>query len=169
MKSTAKNNDGQASGARQGLIATPCSLSLVPVTLKEANEFVSRHHRHHKPVPGHKWSVGITDGVTVRGVAIVGRPVARMADDGATLEVNRCCTDGVTNGCSMLYGAAWRAAKAMGYRKLITYTLPKEGGGSLRASGWRLVGEAGGGNWHRDSRPRVDTEHQQRKFRWEAV
>lgn len=144
------------------------ALRLVPTSLKEANEFVSQHHRHHKPCVGHKFSIAIADN-EVRGVAIVGRPVSRMADDGWTLEVNRCCTDGVKNGCSMLYGAAWRAAKAMGFKRLITYTLPNEGGTSLRAAGWRLVGEAGGGQWTRESRPRVETEHAQKKWRWEAV
>ena len=151
----------------EGRSAPTCSLSLVPVTLGEANTFVEMHHRHHKPTVGHKYSIGITDGQEIRGVCIVGRPVARRLDDGATLEVNRCCTDGVQNGCSMLYGAAWRAAKAMGYRKLITYTLPQEGGASLRGAGWNCIGEAGGGNWNVQSRPRVDTDIQQRKFRWE--
>lgn len=144
-------------------------LMLIPMTLTEANEFVRQFHRHHKPVVGHKFSIGITDGQTVRGVVIVGRPVARMLDNGTTLEVNRCCTDGVKNGCSMLYGAAWRAAKALGYKKLITYTLPTEGGSSLRAAGWKLLGEAGGGNWNVKSRPRVDTQHQQMKLKWEAA
>lgn len=147
---------------------TAGSLQLTPITLTEANDFVARHHRHHKPVVGHKYSIAVSDD-EVRGVVIVGRPVARMLDNGWTLEVNRCCTDGVNNGCSMLYGAAWRAAKALGYKKLITYTLPQEGGASLRASGWKLIGEAGGGNWNVKSRPRVDTEHQQIKLRWEAA
>ena len=145
------------------------NLSLMPITLKEANEFVRLHHRNHNTVTGHKFSVGVTDGESVRGVAIVGRPVSRHEDNGATLEVARCCTDGVKNGCSMLYGAAWRAVKAMGYSRLITYTLPSEGGSSLKASGWRLLGEHGGGNWNTKSRPRVDTEHQQTKFKWAAT
>ena len=104
----------------------------------------------------------------VRGVAIVGRPVARMSDNGWTLEVNRCCTDGSKNACSMLYGAAWRAAKALGYKRLVTYTLPEEGGTSLRAAGWKLLGEAGGGSWNRSSRPRIDTAPTQGKLAWEA-
>jgi len=144
-------------------------LELTPITLREANDFVGRLHRHHKPVVGHKFSIAISDGDAVRGVAIVGRPVARHLDNGWTLEVNRCCTDGVRNGCSMLYGAAWRAAKALGYKRLITYTLLEEGGASLKAANWRLIGEAGGGNWNRKSRPRIDTEHQQIKLRWESV
>jgi hypothetical protein len=143
-------------------------LSIVPIDFAEANEFVRLHHRHHKPCVGHKFSIGVTDGEKIRGVAIVGRPVARMLQDGWTLEVNRCCTDGVKNACSMLYGAAWRAAKALGYRRLITYTLPEEGGISLRASGWKLVGKRGGGSWNVPSRPRVDKHPTQQKLLWEA-
>jgi len=143
-------------------------LDLTPTTLKEACEFVRRHHRHHKPPVGHKFSIAVSSEDEVKGVVIVGRPVARNLDNGWTLEVNRCCTDGTKNACSMLYGAAWRAAKAMGYKKLITYTLPNEGGVSLIAAGWRLIGEAGGGNWSRKTRPRIDTEHQQIKLKWQA-
>jgi hypothetical protein len=155
----------------EGYLLRLFMLDLVPVTLKEANAFVALHHRHHLPVVGHKFSLGITDGSKIRGVCIVGRPVSRHLDNGATLEVNRCCTDGVKNGCSMLYGAAWRAAKAMGYKKLLTYTLPQEGGASLRAAGWICIGEAGGGNWNVNSRPRVDTREdlQQLKLRWETA
>lgn len=145
------------------------ALELIPLTLAEANAFVEQHHRHHKPVPGHKFSLGVAQGDTVVGVAIVGRPVARGSDNGLTLEVNRCCTDGTRNACSMLYGAAWRATKALGYRRLVTYTLPEEGGASMRASGWRLLGERGGGSWSMPSRPRVDTHPLQAKLLWEAV
>jgi hypothetical protein len=147
------------------------SLEIVPISLAEANTFVAGHHRHHKPVVGHKFSIAAAEAEIVRGVAIVGRPVARLLDDGWTLEVNRCCTDGARNACSMLYGAAWRAAKALGYRRLITYTLPEEGGASMRAAGWRLVGLRGGGNWNVSSRPRVDTEAALRgqKNLWEAA
>lgn len=144
-------------------------VAVVPVTIKEANQVVARWHRHHKPVVGAKFAIGISDGTTIRGVAIVGRPVARMADDGWTVEVTRCCTDGIRNGCSQLYGAAWRAARAMGYRRLITYTLPEEGGASLRAAGLKLIGAAGGGKWGRKDRPRVDEHPLQRKLRWEAT
>lgn len=145
------------------------SFVIVPTTLREANAFVARHHRHHKPVRGAKFAVAVSDGGGVRGIAIVGRPVARMSDDGLTLEVNRCCTDGARNACSMLYAAAWRAARAMGYKRLITYTLPEEGGVSLRASGFKLIGQAGGGSWSRPSRPRVDLAPLQAKLRWEMA
>ena len=96
-------------------------LRIVPVSLKTANAYVAKQHRHHKPVTGHKFSIGCTNAQDVLvGVAIVGRPVSRYLDDGQTLAVNRLCTDGTKNACSMLYAAAWRAAQAMGYRKIIT-------------------------------------------------
>ena len=142
-------------------------LSVVPMTLAEANAFVRTHHRHHQPVPGSKFCLGISNGEAIVGVAIVGRPVARMADNGWTLEVNRSCTDGTKNANSMLYGACRRAAFALGYRKLVTYTLPSEGGASLKAAGWTCLGEAGGGKWSREARPRVDTHPTQTKLRWE--
>ncbi|WP_116378603.1 XF1762 family protein [Cupriavidus taiwanensis] len=145
------------------------ALRVVPVSFAEANAFVSQHHRHHKPVVGTKFCVAVADGDDVAGVALVGRPVARALDDGWTLEVNRCCTNGARNACSMLYSAAWRAARALGYRKLITYTLPEEGGASLRAAGWRVVAQTDGGSWDCPSRPRVDQHPTQGKLRWEAA
>jgi hypothetical protein len=144
-------------------------LTLVPVTLGEANAFVAKWHRHHKPVPGAKFCVGVAKDGNVCGVAIVGRPIARMADDGWTLEVNRTCTDGTKNANSLLYGAVRRASWALGFKRLITYTLAKEGGASLRAAGFRLIGEAGGGRWSRESRPRIDTHPLQKKLKWEAT
>ena len=103
-------------------------LALIPVSLSQANDFVEQHHRHHKPVRGHKFSIGcITDG-RLATVAIVGRPVSRHLDDGFTLEVNRLCSDGTKNACSFLYAAAARAAKELGYRRIITYTLDTENG-----------------------------------------
>ena len=98
------------------------ALDIVPITLAEANEFVKRNHRHHGKVIGHKFSIAVADVETSKivGVAIVGRPVSRFLDDGWTLEVNRLCTDGTHNACSMLYAAAWRAARAMGYKRVIT-------------------------------------------------
>jgi len=145
-------------------------LRIVPITFAEAKAHIATHHRHHKPPLSHKFSVAVADEEgTVRGVATVGRPVSRHLDDGWTLEVNRVATDGARNACSMLYGAAWRVAKALGYRKLITYTLPEEGGASLRGAGWRCIGEAGGGAWDRKSRPRVDLAPQQVKMKWEAT
>lgn len=145
------------------------SLRIVPISFAEANAFVARHHRHHKPVAGTKFCVAVAIGGEIAGVALIGRPVARALDDGWTLEVNRCCTDGTKNACSMLYAAAWRAARALGYQKLITYTLPEEGGASLRAAGWHVVAQTDGGSWNCPSRPRVDTHPTQGKLRWEAA
>ena len=145
-------------------------MRITPITLAEANAFVDAQHRHHAPVPGAKFCIAASEGETVRGVAIVGRPVARMLDDGWTLEVNRCATDGARNACSMLYGAAWRAARALGYQRLITYTLVEEGGASLRGAGWRCLGETStaGRGWNCATRPRVDTHPLQAKLRWEV-
>lgn len=143
-------------------------LSIIPLPLDEANAFVAQHHRHHTPVIGHKFSLGVVkDGVVV-GVAIVGRPVARALDDGLTLEVTRSCTDGTPNANSALYGAARRATFALGYKRLGTYTLASESGVSLKAAGWHLIGEAGGGSWDCPSRPRVDKHPLQTKLRWEV-
>lgn len=144
------------------------SLQLQPITLREANAFVTEHHRHHKPVPGAMFSIAVSEGDKVVGVAIIGRPKARMLQDGWTAEVNRLATDGSRNACSILYAAAWRACRAMGYKQLITYTLPEEGGASLRAAGWKCLGKAGGGSWSRPSRPTVDTHPLQEKLKWLA-
>jgi hypothetical protein len=145
-------------------------LHVVPITQREAFAYVARHHRHHQPPRGSIIQVAVCDDDgEVRGVAIVGRPLARMLQDGWTAEVVRVATDGSRNACSMLYGACWRAVRALGYRKLVTYTLPEEGGASLRGAGFQLIGEAGGGSWARKDRPRVDLHPTQRKFRWERV
>lgn len=145
-------------------------LDLVPVTLAEANAFVEQKHRHHGKTAGHKFSVAVADTETkeIVGVAIVGRPVSRFLDDGWTLEVNRLCTDGTKNACSMLYAAAWRAARAMGYKKLVTYILESESGTSLKAAGWKCIGKAGGLRWTGKRRPQVDLCPAQMKIRWEV-
>jgi hypothetical protein len=131
-------------------------LYAVPMDLEGANEFVHRHHRHHKPVQGHKFSIGAAIGDKIIGVVIVGRPVARLRDDGLTLEVTRLCTDGTRNACSFLYGAAARTAFALGYRRIGTYIRADEPGTSLMAVDWRLVGEVSGHSWDTPSRPRKD-------------
>lgn len=124
-------------------------LTIIPCELDEANAFVKHHHRHHPPVIGHKFSLAVVDqNGTIHGVAIVGRPVARRLDNGLTMEVTRVATDSTKNACSALYGACRRATFALGYKRLITYTLDTEPGTSLRAAGWRLIGTAGGGSWH---------------------
>jgi hypothetical protein len=147
-------------------------LFIMPVELSEANEMVKRWHRHHRPVIGHKFSLGLVLSYPTPhyiGCAIVGRPVSRMLDDGLTLEVYRVAVpEGQRNACSKLYGACRKAAFALGYKKLVTYTLPTESGASLRAAGYRCIGEAGGGSWNRASRPRIDKAPLQTKMRWEV-
>jgi hypothetical protein len=132
-------------------------LKLVPITFSEGKQFVQEHHRHNKPPVGWKFGVGVElDGVLV-GVAMAGRPIARRLDDGVTLEVNRTCTLGTPNANSMLYGAIWRAAKALGYCKCITYTQADESGASLRAAGWVQVADLKpNAGWDAPSRPRKD-------------
>lgn len=149
---------------------THSGLTLVPITLREANAMVARLHRHHRPARGCICCVAAAMATEVVGVAIVGRPLARALQDGWTAEVLRVATDGTKNASSLLYGACWRAAKALGYRRLVTYTLPTESGVSLRAAGWCLVAEkTGGGSWSRHNRPRVDMHPTQAKLRWEAA
>jgi hypothetical protein len=131
-------------------------LSLCRVELSEANDFVKAHHRHHKEVVGHKFSLGAILDDELQGVVIVGRPVSRFRDDGDTLEVTRLCTTGHKNACSFLYGAAARACFALGYHRIGTYILQAEDGASLRASGWRLIGQTPGKSWSVPSRPRDD-------------
>lgn len=146
-------------------------LCLVPTTLRSANAYIAEHHRHHRPARGCISVVAVADGSRRCGVAVVGRPLARMLQDGFTAEVTRCCTDGTRNACSMLYRAAWRSVKALGYRRLVTYTLPSESGASLRAAGFTMIGEAGGGRWHRPrcGRVRVDQHPTGPKLRWEIL
>jgi hypothetical protein len=143
-------------------------LQIVPCTLAAANLFVQRHHRHHGRVVGAKFTLACARADRVCGVAIVGRPVARMLDDGVTLEVTRVATRGMRNACSILYGAARRAARALGYRRLVTYTLLRESGASLRAVGWKITALVRGRSWSCASRPRKDKHPLVTKIRWEA-
>jgi hypothetical protein len=145
------------------------TLELQPISYEEACLFIAAHHRHHLPPQGWKFGIALNDGESIVGVATIGRPVARHLDDGWTLEVTRCCTDGTRNACSMLYGASWRAAKALGYRKLITYTLNSESGISLKAAGWKMVGQTDPRSWSRPSRHRIDKSPLQGKLVWEAA
>lgn len=133
-------------------------LRVVPVKFADACGFIQMWHRHHRPPVGAKFCFGIADSSDrLVGVAIVGRPVARMFDDGLTLEVTRSATDGTANANSMLYGAAWRATKALGYRRLVTYTQQGESGSSLRAAGWHVVAQLQPRpGWNVPSRPRED-------------
>ena len=134
-----------------------------------ATAFVSAHHRHHTPPVGHVFSLGAFLGDKLVGVAIVGRPVSRHRDDGLTAEITRLCTDGTRNAASFLLGRAARAAFALGFKKVGTYTLAREGGASLRAAGWTLIGKAGGGSWSVPSRPREDKHPLEQKLLWELV
>jgi len=146
------------------------SLRVVPASRADVAAFIARVHRNHKPPAGDIFRLAcVDDAGTVRGVASIGRPVARMLDDGWTLEVSRVATDGVPNGCSILYGAARRIGWAMGYRRIYTYTLPEEGGASLRAAGWAEDGAKGGGQWHRPARTRGAAERADIKTRWSCV
>lgn len=142
-------------------------LQHVRIDLAEANEFVRQHHRHHRPVVGHLFSIGAALDERIVGVVIVGRPVSRVRDDGLTAEVTRLCTDGTKNVCSFLYGCAARAAFALGFKKIGTYILASETGASLAASGWRLIGEVAGRSWSCPSRPRVDKHPTQDKLLFE--
>ena len=149
-------------------------LEVVPVTTREANEFVANFHRHNKPTNGGKFSIGAIYGDELVGVAIVGRPVARMLDDGLTVEVTRVCVvdHAPKNTCSFLYGRCWRIWQQMGGKRMITYTLQEESGSSLRGAGWKIVGEVKPTErgWDRDNRKRNwQPIYGQMKFRWEAV
>jgi hypothetical protein len=152
-------------------------LELQPITYREACAFIREHHRHHDPPQGYLFAVAVNDGSRVVGVATIGRPVARMLQDGFTAEVTRVCVlsdlprykDHPPPACSKLYAAAWRAARALGYRRLITYTLATESGTSVKAAGWKEVGRAGGGQWNRKSRPRVETQQAGQKTLWERA
>lgn len=123
-------------------------MKIAPITFKEASSYINQYHRHHKATIGCKFCISVVDdNGQLRGVAVCGRPVSRHLDDGETLEINRVCTDGARNACSMLYGACCRIAKEMGYRKVITYILESESGTSLKASNFVCEGEAGGKHW----------------------
>lgn len=145
-------------------------LCIVPCTLREAHAFTARWHRHHGASVGGLFALACAASDDfICGVAVVGRPVSRMLQDGFTAEVTRLSTDGTKNACSMLYAASWRAARAMGYRRLITYILATEAGASLAAAGWKMVGETRGASWSRLSRPRVDISPLQNKLRYEVT
>ena len=144
-------------------------LEIQPITYAEACDFIREYHSHHLPPQGWKFGIAVNDGKKIVGVISVGRPVARYSDNGWTLEVTRCCTDRTKHVASKLYAAAWRAVRAMGYKRLITYTLKEEKGTSLVAAGWKIIGETSGGSWNCKSRPRIDKHPLGQKTLWEAV
>jgi hypothetical protein len=144
------------------------ALKVVPLTLKQANDLVTKWHRHHKPSRGHRFSIGVEENGELVGAAICGRPVARAVDQYNVLEVSRLVTNGGKNACSKLYSAAARAAREMGFRKIQTYILSEEHGTSLTASGWEKVAETAGGDWTSSSKPnRRQDQPQGPKSRWE--
>jgi len=145
-------------------------LSIVPCTREQAKNFVRLNHRHHNPsVIGIFCVACVDESGLVRGVAMVGRPVARLSCDGRTVEVNRVATDGCPNACSFLLGACRRIAFELGYTKILTYTLPAEGGASLRGAGWSCAGEAGGGSWKNHPRPGRDNHPTSVKVKWVSM
>ncbi len=137
-----------------------------PITLRTANAFILNFHRHHGGTVGCKFALGLFDGDKMVGCAVCGRPVARGLDNGLTCEVNRLCTNGTKNACSMLYGACCRVAKAMGYKTIYTYTLETESGVSLKAAGFSLDKVTAGGSWDCPTRNRKDKHPTEKKKRW---
>ena len=140
-------------------------MKAVRIELNEANEFVARLHRHHKPVVGHRFSIGAEHNGVLVGCVIVGRPVARQSDQRNIAEVTRLATDGTPNACSFLYGQAARAAKELGFLSIQTFILPTETGVSLKASGWKNLGETKNGSWHTRTNRRND-QPECRKIKW---
>lgn len=130
-----------------------------PISIRDANRVVGQWHRHSRPTgPRAKFAIAAEQDGQLVGVAIVGRPKARHLDDGWTAEVLRVATNGCRNACSFLYGACWRAVIALGYRRLVTYTLASEPGTSVKAAGGRRDGDVPADTWHRPSRPRLDAD-----------
>ena len=131
-------------------------LSVVPITLALANDFIDQLHRHHKNLNTHKFSLGCVNSGVLVGVCVVQRPCARKRDDGQSAEVARLCTDGTRNACSILYAAAARTAREMGFWRIGTYILESELGTTLKASGWKYthMTETDGSGWARPASKR---------------
>lgn len=149
-------------------------MTIVPMTLKEANNFVTSHHRHSRAVVGHRFSIGLLKDAELVGVAIVGRTISRRLHADTTAEVLRVCviTEANKGACSMLYAACWRAWRAMGGLRLITYTLKSESGASLRGAGWKVLHETktNAGGWSNPARPREwQPIYGELKLRWEVA
>jgi hypothetical protein len=144
-------------------------VNLIPVTLKQANDFVKAYHRHHGPVTGWKFGVGLEHEGQLAGVGIASRPVSRMTQkkEPQTIEITRVCTRGLRNAPSMLYGALSRASFALGYNRVISKILCTETGHSLKCAGWKCIGESAGGSWSRPSRKRIDKHPTGKKSNWE--
>jgi hypothetical protein len=140
-------------------------MKAVRIELHEANEFVLKAHRHHKPVAGHRFSIGCEQDGKLVGCVIIGRPVARQSDQKHIAEVTRLVTDGTPNACSFLYAQAARAAKELGFASIQTFILPSEPGTSLKASGWMRSGLTKVGSWHTRENRRLDQPEGQ-KIKW---
>lgn len=140
-------------------------MEIRPITFRDASEFINKYHRHHRATVGCKFCLALYDDEKLVGVAVCGRPVSRVLDDGRTCEINRLCTDGTKNACSMLYGACCRVAKGMGYLRVVTYILESENGASLKASNFVCEGRAGGTHWTGKRNTGVDTP-KELKTRW---
>ena len=147
---------------------TTNKLQIRPIHLREANDYVRKYHRHNIPTAGGKFAIKCCNEEEIVGVAICGRPIARKFDDGKTLEIYRCCTNGTKNACSKLYGASVRIARDMGYKKIITYTLESENGASLKASNFRCVGISGGKEWTGERKREYFVAPKEMKNRWEC-
>ena len=147
-------------------------LQPTPIALREANEFVRNFHRHNKPTQGGKFAIGAVYDDELVGVAIVGRPVSSVLDDGTTAEVTRVCVrdHAPRNACSFLYGRCWRIWQQMGGKRMVTYTLQTESGASLKGAGWKVVGEVKPHDrWtQRGGKRDWQPSYGQLKFRWEA-
>jgi len=150
------------------------SFITVPLTLKEANEFVTTHHRHNKKCQGHRFSIGCIKDNDMVGVAICGRPLSRRLDSQLVLEVLRVCIKDPApkNACSYLYARAWKIWQSMGGNKILTYTLASESGASMRAVGWDKVSETkplskNAKGWETRDNRQTQPVNFQLKFRWE--
>lgn len=144
-------------------------LTIKPVSLQESNEFIEQYHNTHKRIYGFKFGVGIVnEDNKLIGVATAGRPVSRHLDDGYTIEITRVCTNhSEKNMSSRLIGALSRASKALGYKKIISYTLVEEEGISFKASNFSPVHTTKAETWNRDKRKRIDKAPIGKKIRWE--
>ena len=85
----------------------------------------------------------------------------------SVLEISRCCTDGTPNAISKLYGTVFNIARLMGFERVQTYTLPEEGGASMRAVGMTLALTTPGGQWvHTDGKARRTDQPTSPKSKW---
>jgi len=140
------------------------SIQAVRVELKEANAFIDVTHRHHKPVRGHRFSIGAECGGKLVGIATIGRPVAPKTDKKHIAEVTRLASNGSKNVCSFLYGKAARIARELAFKKIQTFVLLSEPGTSLKAAGWVCEGKTGDGDW--TNRPGRSSDNAGPKYKW---